>query len=248
MNRPRRDVGLPCTGGGDAVVLLSGGLDSATVLAIACSEGHRCRALTFRYGQRHEAEVEAAGKVAKALGAVDHRIICISLGEWAPSALTDVSCDIPPGRGCGETPDGIPSTYVPGRNTIFLAYALAVAEVTGSDFIYVGVNSVDYSGYPDCRPEYIEAFRKIAGLATKRAVQVRPPEIVAPVQFMSKAEIICTGLRLGVDYSLTLSCYEPDAEGRACGRCDACVLRRKGFGEAGAVDPTVYQSGVVFEE
>jgi 7-cyano-7-deazaguanine synthase len=221
-------------------VLLSGGMDSATALAIALHEGHRCHAVTFRYGQRHALETGAAGRIAEALGAAEHMVIPISLTGIGGSSLTDPSLAVPKDRGPRQTPGEIPSTYVPGRNTIFLAYAIAIAEAKESDFIYVGVNSVDYSGYPDCRPEYVEAFRKVASLATRRALEVRGPEIVAPLQFMGKAEIIRTGIRLGVDYSLTLSCYDPDGKGRACGHCDACVLRRRGFDEAGVPDPTVY--------
>lgn len=224
----------------DAVVLLSGGVDSATALAIAVHDGCRCHALSFRYGQRNAVELEAARRVAESLGAVEHRILPLPLGELGGSALTDASTEVP--RGCVEESiaPGIPSTYVPARNTIFLAFALAFAEVTGSDAIYVGVNAVDYSGYPDCRPEYVEAFRRLAALATRRAVEGREPAIVAPLINMSKADIIRTGVRLGVDYSLTVSCYDPDAQGRACGRCDSCRLRRKGFREAGVPDPTVY--------
>lgn len=228
----------------DAVVLLSGGIDSSTALAVALRDGHRCHAVTFRYGQRHDAEVEAAAKVARALGVADHKVIPLSLGELSGSSLTDRSRTIPKNRSQAEMGSGIPSTYVPGRNTIFLAYALTIAEVIGADSVYVGVNSVDYSGYPDCRPEYIEAFRRLAALATRRAVEGRPPEIVAPLQSMGKAQIIRTGTRLGVDYSLTLSCYDPDSRGRACGHCDACALRRRGFREAGVPDPTAYQTGV----
>jgi 7-cyano-7-deazaguanine synthase len=228
----------------DAVVLLSGGLDSATTLAIALSEGLRCHAVTFRYGQRHHAEVAAAGRVAKSLGVEDHRIIPVAIGELAGSSLTDPSLRVPKDRSAEQLREGIPSTYVPARNTIFLACALAVAELTRSDFIYIGVNSMDYSGYPDCRPEYVEAFRRVARLATRRAVEGCPPEIVAPLQSMSKAEIITKGAQLGVDYSLTLSCYDPDELARACGGCDACQLRRRGFEEAGVTDPTIYQPGV----
>jgi 7-cyano-7-deazaguanine synthase len=232
----------------DAIVLLSGGLDSATTLAIALSEGHRCHAVTFRYGQRHELEVASASRVAAALGAADHRIVPLSLGELGGSALTDMAVPVPEGRSAEEMSAGIPATYVPARNTVFLAHALALAEVTESDLVYLGVNSVDYSGYPDCRPEYVDAFRRLARLATRRAVEGRPPEIVAPLQYMGKAEIIRKGAELGVDFSLTLSCYNPDAQGRACGRCDACALRRCGFVEAGVPDPTVYRPGVVFTD
>jgi len=221
-----------------AVVLLSGGLDSATTLAVAVADGCLCRALSFRYGQRHVVELEAAGRVARALGVVEHRIMDLPLGELGGSALTDKSLAVPLDR---EPSDDIPATYVPARNTIFLAFALAYAEVTGSDAIYIGVNALDYSGYPDCRPEYVEAFQRLANLATKRAVEGSGPRIVAPLIEMAKADIIRTGTRLGVDYSLTVSCYSPDAQGRACGRCDSCRLRRKGFREAGVPDPTAYQ-------
>ena len=220
-------------------MLLSGGLDSATTLAIAVSEGHVCHALSFRYGQRHAMEVDAAARIAAALGAADHRVIEIALGELGGSSLTDRSQPVPN----GTSDEQIPSTYVPARNTIFLSYALAVAEVTGSDFIYLGVNAVDYSGYPDCRPEYVEAFQRLASLATRRAVQGRGPKIVAPLLSLSKADIIRRGRELGVDYSMTLSCYDPDEGGRACGRCDSCRLRRRGFREAGVHDSTVYQRG-----
>ncbi|MHC5035341.1 MAG: 7-cyano-7-deazaguanine synthase QueC [Planctomycetota bacterium] len=219
-----------------AVVLLSGGIDSATTLAIAIQQGYGCHALSFRYGQRHAVELGAARRVAESLGAADHRVLDLPLGELGGSALTDEAIEVP------EVPSqGIPVTYVPARNTIFLAFALAYAEVTDSDAIYVGLNAVDYSGYPDCRPEYVEVFRHLATLATKRAVEGRAPAIVAPLISMTKAEIIRTGLDLGVDYSLTVSCYRPDANGRACGRCDSCRLRRKGFEEAGVPDPMIYQ-------
>jgi 7-cyano-7-deazaguanine synthase len=222
----------------DAVVLVSGGLDSATTLAVAVNDGCRCHALSFRYGQRHAVELEAAGRVARSLGAVEHRVLDIPLGELGGSALTDPSAAIPQRL---EGPGGIPATYVPARNTVFLAFALAFAEVTASEAIYIGANAVDYSGYPDCRPEYIRAFQRLAHLATRAGVEGRGPAIVAPLMNLSKAEIIRTGVRLGVDYSLTVSCYDPDAAGRACGRCDSCRLRRKGFQEAGVLDPTAYQ-------
>ena len=218
-------------------MLLSGGVDSATTLAIAAGQGRSCHALTFRYGQRHAIEVEAARRVAHALGAVEHRVLELPLDELGGSALTDPSVAVPRGPA-----DGIPATYVPARNTIFLAFALAYAEVTGSDAVYVGVNAVDYSGYPDCRPEYVEAFGRLAALATKRAVEGEAPAILAPLINMSKAEIIRRGTELGVDYSLTVSCYDPDDAGRACGVCDSCRLRRRGFAEAGLPDPAVYQS------
>lgn len=228
----------------DAVVLLSGGMDSATTLALAINEGHKCHALTFRYGQRHEAEVNAAARLAKALGAADHRTLDTALGQLGGSALTDRSIAVPLGPGATNAHGAVPPTYVPARNTIFLSYALALAEATESDFIYIGVNSVDYSGYPDCRPQYVEAFQSLAALATRRAVEGRPPRIVAPLQHMDKADIIRKGLEIGVDYSLTLSCYAPDADARACGRCASCAIRRRGFREAGVPDPTLYQPGV----
>ena len=225
------------------MVLVSGGLDSAATLALAVQAGHRCHALTFRYGQRHEAEVQAAVRVVQSMGVQDHRIVPIALGQLGGSALTDPMIPLPRRRSPVEISSGIPLTYVPARNTVFLAFALALAEVTESDFIYIGVNSMDYSGYPDCRPEYVEAFGRLARLATRRAVELRAPEIVAPLQHMTKAQIIRRGAELGVDYSLTLSCYAPDAPGRACGQCDACALRRRGFREAAVADPTVYQAG-----
>ncbi len=229
------------TDGPHAVVLLSGGVDSATTLAMAVRDGYACHALSFRYGQRHAVELQAARRLAQALGAVEHRILDLPLGELGGSALTDSSMAVPK-RPPEEAPSqGIPDTYVPARNTVFLAFALAFAEVTGSDAIYVGVNAVDYSGYPDCRPEYVEAFRRLAGLATRRAVEGHKPKIVAPLITMSKAEIVRAGVALGVDYSLTVSCYDPDGEGRACGLCDSCRLRRKAFAEAGVPDPTAYQ-------
>jgi 7-cyano-7-deazaguanine synthase len=228
---------------GDAVVLLSGGLDSATVLALAVADGLRCHAVSFSYGQRHGVEIQAARDVARALGAADHRVLPLPIGQLGGSALTDTGIDVPRDRSAEEMADGIPSTYVPARNTIFLAFALAVAEVTESDAIYLGVNAVDYSGYPDCRPDYVEAWRQLAALATKRAVEGRVPSIICPLISMSKADIIRTGIGLGVDYKRTVSCYEPDSHGRACGRCDSCGLRRRGFAEAGVPDPTVYQEG-----
>ena len=223
-----------------AVVLLSGGLDSATALAVARAEGYECRALSFRYGQRHEVELEAARRVAASLGAVEHKVLDLPIGELGGSALTDRTAAVPQDRADEQIASGIPSTYVPARNTVFLAFALGYAEVTDSEVVFVGVNAVDYSGYPDCRPEFIEAFGRVAALATKRAVEGRPMRIVAPLIDMTKADIIRTGTRLGVDYALTVSCYDPDARGRACGRCDSCRLRRKGFAEAGVPDPTAY--------
>jgi len=219
-----------------AVVLLSGGLDSATVLAMARHDGRECRALSVDYGQRHRVELEAAARVAAALGAVEHRVVPLDLRVFGGSALTDDAIAVP-----SQPSSGIPVTYVPARNTIFLALALAYAEVSDADVIFVGVNAVDYSGYPDCRPEFLSAFEKVANLATKRAVEGRPIEIVAPIIGMTKADIVRRGIALGVDYSLTVSCYEPDAAGRACGRCDACRFRRQGFEQAGIADPTRYR-------
>jgi 7-cyano-7-deazaguanine synthase len=219
-----------------AVVLLSGGLDSATVLAMARHDGRECRALSVDYGQRHRVELEAAARVAAALGAVEHRVVPLDLRVFGGSALTDDAIAVP-----SQPSSGIPVTYVPARNTIFLALALAYAEVSDADVIFVGVNAVDYSGYPDCRPEFLSAFEKVANLATKRAVEGKPIEIVAPIIGMTKADIVRRGTALGVDYSLTVSCYEPDAAGRACGRCDACRFRRQGFEQAGIADPTRYR-------
>ncbi len=220
-----------------AVVLLSGGLDSATTLAIARAEGYACHALSFRYGQRHEAELAAAQRVAAALGVAAHRIVTLDLGSFGGSALTDPAIAVP------ETPgEGIPVTYVPARNTVFLSIALAWAEVLGAQDIFIGVNAVDYSGYPDCRPEYIAAFERMANLATKAAVEGRRLRIHTPLIDLSKADIIRRGSELGVDYALTVSCYQADAEGRACGVCDACRLRRAGFQAAGLPDPTRYRN------
>jgi len=222
--------------GSPAVVLVSGGLDSATVLAIARERGHRCHALSFDYGQRHRAELEAARRVAAALGAVEHRVLAMPIGEFGHSALTDPAIPVP------ERPtQGIPATYVPARNTIFLACALGHAEVIGAQDIYIGVNAVDYSGYPDCRPEFIAAFERVAALATKAAVEGRGIRIHAPLIELSKADIIRRGAALGVDYALTVSCYQPDESGRACGRCDSCRLRRAGFEQVGIADPTRYR-------
>lgn len=219
-----------------AVVLLSGGLDSATVLAEARAQGHQCHAVSFRYGQRHDAELAAAARVAAALGAASHRVIGIDLGAVGGSALTDAAIPVP------ETPsEGIPATYVPARNTVFLALGMGVAEVLDADFLYIGVNAVDYSGYPDCRPAFIAAFQSLAALATRRAVEGAPLELRAPLLELSKADIIRRGMALGVDYGLTVSCYQADAAGAACGRCDACRLRRAGFEAAGLADPTRYR-------
>jgi 7-cyano-7-deazaguanine synthase len=219
-----------------AIVLLSGGLDSATVLAMAVADGWRCHALSIDYGQRHRVELEAAAHVARAQGAIEHRIVAIDLRVFGGSALTDDSIAVP----TSSTP-GIPITYVPARNTIFLALALAYAEVTASDAIFTGANAVDYSGYPDCRPEFLDAFEKLANLATRRAVEGEPIEVKAPIVKMSKAEIVRRGHELGVDFALTVSCYNADAEGRACGECDSCRFRREGFAGAGLPDPTRYR-------
>lgn len=222
---------------GRAVVLLSGGLDSATVLAAAIHEGLECHALSFRYGQRHTAELAAAARVARALGAASHRVIGIDLGAVGGSALTDPGIPVP------ETPsDGIPATYVPARNTVFLALGMAVAEVLEAGYLFIGVNAVDYSGYPDCRPEFISAFQALASVATRRAVEGAPVTLRAPLLDLTKAEIIARGIALGVDYGLTVSCYQPGDDGAACGVCDACRLRRAGFEGAGEPDPTRYRA------
>lgn len=218
-----------------AIVLLSGGLDSATVLAIA-NRNFQCHTISFDYGQRHLSELNAAKQLAQAFGS-SHHIIQLDESVMKGSALTDSRIDVPE-TGLNE---GIPVTYVPARNTIFLAHALAVAEVEGANDIFIGVNAVDYSGYPDCRPAYIEAFEDMANLATKAGVEGQKLNIHTPLINMSKAEIISTGTRLGVDYSLTVSCYQADQQGRACGLCDSCRLRRDGFEAAGVADPTIYQ-------
>jgi len=220
----------------NAIVLLSGGLDSATTLAIAREHGHACHTLSFDYGQRHRAELDAARRLAASLGAAEHREFRIDLAQFGGSALTDATLEVPTG---GLAP-GIPITYVPARNTVMLSLALAWAEVLDARHIFIGVNAVDYSGYPDCRPEYIAAFEAMANLATRAGVEGTSVRIEAPLIALSKAEIIRTGLRLGVDYALTVSCYQADAAGRACGLCDSCRLRRAGFADAGAADPTRY--------
>jgi 7-cyano-7-deazaguanine synthase len=224
-----------------AVILLSGGLDSATVLAIARSLGYECFALSFSYGQRHIFELDAASRVASALGAAQHKVAQIDLRIFGGSALTaDIA--VPKGRGLDEMSHGIPITYVPARNTIFLSFALAWAEVLGSSDIFIGVNALDYSGYPDCRPEFIEAFEKMANLATKAGVEgAQALKIHTPLIAMTKAEIIAKGIDLGVDYSLTSSCYDPSATGEPCGQCDSCLLRQKGFRENGREDPLKYR-------
>jgi 7-cyano-7-deazaguanine synthase len=222
-----------------AVILLSGGMDSATILAIARRDGFECYALSFSYGQRHEIELIAANKIAKASAVKEHKTIEIDLGAFGGSALT---ADIPVPKGRPEIGGEIPITYVPARNTVFLSFALAYLDVIGADAIFIGVNALDYSGYPDCRPEYIEAFEKMANLATKRGVEGKHPiKIETPLLHMTKAGIIKAGAALNVDYGMTISCYDPDKKGRACGACDACILRKKGFEEAGVKDPTKYQ-------
>ncbi len=224
-----------------AVVLLSGGLDSATVLAIAKAEGYDVYALSFAYGQRHSWELECAREVALSMGAKEHRTVTIDLRAFGGSALT-AEIDVPKGRTPEEMSGEIPITYVPARNTIFLSFALAWAEVLGSSDIFIGVNALDYSGYPDCRPEFIEAFERMANLATKAGVEGRQAlKIHTPLIALTKAEIIRKGLELGVDYGLTSSCYDPSPTGEPCGSCDSCVLRQKGFRENGLVDPLKYR-------
>ncbi|WP_455384000.1 7-cyano-7-deazaguanine synthase QueC [Acidihalobacter prosperus] len=219
-----------------AVVMVSGGLDSATVLAMARAQGYECYALSFDYGQRHNAELRAAERIARAGGAVERRVVRLDLSAIGGSALTDAAIAVP------ETPEeGIPVTYVPARNTVFLSVALGWAEVLDARDIFIGVNAVDYSGYPDCRPAFVEAFERLANLATKAGVEGDSFRIQAPLIEMTKAEIIRRGVELGVDYAQTVTCYQADAEGRACGRCDACRLRAQGFAEAGVPDPTRYK-------
>jgi 7-cyano-7-deazaguanine synthase len=227
------------TGSRDAIVLLSGGVDSATALAMTRAEGRACHALSFRYGQRHAVELEAAARVARALGAASHRIVDIDLGAIGGSALT-AALEVPKGRSEAEIGAGIPITYVPARNTIFLAYAFAVAEVTGAAEVVVGVNQLDSSGYPDCRPAWLAAMQEVARLGTRAGAEGRPLAIRAPLVDMSKADIIRAGVALGVDYGLTHSCYDPAPDGAACGACDSCQLRRRGFEAAGVPDPTRY--------
>lgn len=218
-----------------AVVLLSGGLDSATVVAMAKAQGYSCYTMSFDYGQRHRAELQAAERVACQLGVVEHKVIGLNLNGIGGSALTDSTIDVP------EAPEeGIPVTYVPARNTVFLSLALGWAEVIGARDLFIGVNAVDYSGYPDCRPEFIESFERMANLATKAGVEGQGFSIQAPLQNLSKAQIIQEGIRLGVDYAITVSCYQADDEGRACGKCDSCRLRKAGFQAAGVEDPTRY--------
>ncbi|MFF7707979.1 7-cyano-7-deazaguanine synthase QueC [Pseudomonas sp. NPDC007930] len=219
----------------NAVILLSGGLDSATVVAMARAEGYTCYTMSFDYGQRHRAELNAAARVAQDLGVAEHKVIGLNLNGIGGSALTDSSIAVP------EAPtEGIPVTYVPARNTVFLSLALGWAEVLGAQDIFIGVNAVDYSGYPDCRPEFVEAFERMANLATKAGVEGQPFRIQAPLQMLSKADIIRAGIQHGVDYSLTVSCYQANDEGQACGKCDSCRLRAEGFANAGVSDPTRY--------
>lgn len=219
-----------------AVILLSGGLDSATVVALAKAGGYSCYSMSFDYGQRHRAELQAAERVAQQLGVVEHKVIVLNLNGIGGSALTDSSIEVPEGP-----TEGIPVTYVPARNTVFLSLALGWAEVLGARDIFIGVNAVDYSGYPDCRPEFIEAFERMANLATKAGVEGQGFRIQAPLQTMSKGEIVQAGVRHDVDYALTVSCYQADDDGRACGKCDSCRLRASGFAAAGVADPTRYR-------
>ena len=231
--------------GARAVVLLSGGLDSATALAWAIERGFECHALSVAYGQRHAAELNAAERVAKAIGARSHRVMHVDLGALGGSALTDLAIAVPVHVAGSESESesagaGVPVTYVPARNTVLLSLALAWAEVLGAGAIVIGVNAVDYSGYPDCRPKFIAGFERLGQLATRAGVEGRALRVHAPLQFWSKAQIVREGVRMGLDYSLTVSCYQADELGRACGRCDACRLRREGFAAAGVTDPTRY--------
>lgn len=238
MNEPASNVPPPAP---PAVVLLSGGLDSATCLAIARGQGFSPYALSFRYGQRHGHELDSARRIAASLGVVQHIVLDINLRAFGGSALT-ADIDVPRDRSDAQMATDIPITYVPARNTIFLSMALGWAEVLGAHDIFIGVNALDYSGYPDCRPAFIEAFEKLAAVATRAGVEGQPVKVHTPLIDLTKAQIIQRGLELGVDYGLTHSCYDPDAAGRACGHCDACLLRLKGFSEAGAVDPAPYQA------
>jgi len=220
-----------------AVILVSGGLDSTTVVAMAKRQGYKCYTLSFDYGQRHRSELEAASRVSESMAVVEHKVVKLDLGSIGGSALTDTSIDVPE-----AATSGIPVTYVPARNTVFLSIALGWAEVLGANDIFLGVNAVDFSGYPDCRPEYITAFERMANLATRAAVEGQPLTVHAPLIDMSKAQIIQAGIELGVDYSKTVSCYQASLEGEACGRCESCRLRRQGFEQAGISDPTRYQN------
>jgi 7-cyano-7-deazaguanine synthase len=235
MKTPHDTHGLQNESTPRAVILVSGGLDSATLLALAKAEGYACHTLAFDYGQRHRAELVAAEKVSRAFNAVEHKVVTLDLRSIGGSALTDQNIAVPT-----ERSEGIPVTYVPARNTVFLSIALGWAEVLGARDIFIGVNAVDYSGYPDCRPEFIAAFQQLANVATKAGVEGQPLRIRTPLITLSKADIVREGMRLGVDYSLTVSCYQADAEGRACGQCDSCYLRREGFIVAGIPDPTRY--------
>ncbi len=223
-----------------AVLLLSGGLDSTTTLAMAKAEGFEVYAMSFAYGQRHAHEIDAATNVAKHFGVAQHRVVTIDLGVFGASALTQKNILVPKDRSDAQMGEGIPITYVPARNTIFLSYALAWAEVLGADDIFIGVNAVDYSGYPDCRPEFIEAFERMANLATKAGADGNKLTLHTPLIALTKAEIIQRGIALGVDYGATTSCYDPTPDGASCGHCDSCSLRKKGFAEAGVADPTRY--------
>ncbi|MBL0926781.1 MAG: 7-cyano-7-deazaguanine synthase QueC [Phycisphaerales bacterium] len=241
----------PLPRGGSAVIVLSGGLDSATVLAIARHAGRVCHALTFDYGQRHRAELDAAGRVARALGAARHVVVPLDLRAFGGSALT-ADIPVPKDRSDDEMHAGVPATYVPARNLVFLSLAAGWAEVLGAPEVWIGVNAVDYSGYPDCRPEFLESFQRTVNLATRAGVDAAAGgrsaiRVVAPIVSMTKAQIIRRGAELGVDFALTHSCYDPDPSGAACGRCDSCLIRSRGFQEAGVVDPTRYQTaaGVV---
>jgi len=224
-----------------AVVLVSGGLDSATTLAIAKNAGYDCYAMSFNYGQRHQLELESAKTVSESIGVLEHKVVNLGLGDIGGSALTDNAIAVPQNLN-EKISEGIPVTYVPARNTVFLSLALGWAEVLDAEAIFIGVNAVDYSGYPDCRPEYIEAFQTMANLATKRGVEGQLIKIETPLINLSKAEIIQKGIALGVDYSRTLSCYAPDEQGRACGQCDSCRLRKQGFEAAKITDPTIYSA------
>jgi 7-cyano-7-deazaguanine synthase len=237
--RPVASAAMPAP---RAVVLLSGGLDSTTCLAVAARDGFEVCALSVRYGQRHTAELDAAARQAERAGVARHAVVDVDLGSFGGSALTDEAIEVPKDRDPDDT--SIPSTYVPARNTVFLSLALAWAEVLGSTDLYIGVNALDYSGYPDCRPEFIEAFEALANLATKAGVEGNRLRVHAPLLSLTKGEIVELGTSLGVDYAGTVSCYDPDASGSACGSCDACSLRRKGFADAGVADPTRYRPGV----